>query len=79
VINEKEVFICTHRAARNMAFQGISAPAGQVNQIAEISGQSIIGTKVKAPFSVHPEVFVLPMDNVLDDKVATRQSLCDLN
>jgi len=69
VANDKEVFVCTARAARNMAFQkDIFAARGEVKQIAEISGDLIIGTKVKAPFGVIPEVYVLPMDNVLPDK-----------
>ncbi|EJD43600.1 leucyl-tRNA synthetase [Auricularia subglabra TFB-10046 SS5] len=67
-VNDKEVFVCTYRGARNMAFQGTFAAAGEVKQIAEIKGDLIVGTKVKAPFSVHPEVYVLPMENVLENK-----------
>ena len=52
-----------------MAFQGITHPREQVNQIAEIEGSKLIGTRVKPPFGVHPEVYVLPMDNVLATKV----------
>ncbi|KAH7103714.1 leucyl-tRNA synthetase [Auriculariales sp. MPI-PUGE-AT-0066] len=67
--NDKEVYICTYRAARNMAFQkDIFSVPGEVRQIAEISGELIVGTKVKGPFSIIPEVYVLPMDNVLPDK-----------
>ncbi|KAF8577316.1 leucyl-tRNA synthetase [Ramaria rubella] len=67
-INDSDVYLCTHRAARNMAFQGISTTHGDINQIAEIEGEKIIGTRIKAPFGVHPEVYVLPMDNVLATK-----------
>lgn len=63
-----EAFVCTHRAARNMAFQGISEEQGEVIQLAEIEGTKLIGTKIKAPFSVYPEVYVLPMENVLPTK-----------
>lgn len=52
-----------------MAFQGISTPRGHVEQLAEIEGSSIVGTKIKAPFAINPEVYVLPMDNVLATKV----------
>jgi leucyl-tRNA synthetase len=68
-INDKEAFLCTYRAARNMAFQGISTPRGNVDQLLEIDGTKIIGTKIKAPFAINPEVYVLPMDNVLATKV----------
>ncbi|KAG8986294.1 cytosolic leucyl tRNA synthetase [Tulasnella sp. 427] len=67
-VNENEVYLCTHRAARNMAFQGITSPAHQVNQLAEIEGSKLVGTKVKAPFAINPDVYVLPMDNVLATK-----------
>ncbi|KAL5525184.1 CDC60 [Sanghuangporus sanghuang] len=63
-----ETYVCTYRAARNMAFQGITETAGQVNQLAEIDGSLLVGTKVKAAFSVNPEVYVLPMENVLATK-----------
>ncbi|KAF8522737.1 hypothetical protein BU17DRAFT_86642 [Hysterangium stoloniferum] len=67
-VNDTDVYLCTYRAARNMAFQGISSPRGEVSQITEIEGSQIIGTKIKAPFAVYPEVYVLPMDNVLATK-----------
>ncbi|KAF8494346.1 leucyl-tRNA synthetase [Russula emetica] len=66
--NDKEAYVCTERAARNMTFQGIFDVRGQVNQLAELEGSAIIGAKIKAPFSVYPEVYVLPMDNVLPTK-----------
>lgn len=53
-----------------MAFQGIFDVRGQVNQLAELGGTEIVGSKIKAPFSVYPEVYVLPMDNVLPTKVS---------
>ena len=55
-----------------MTFQGIFDVRGQVNQLAELEGSAIIGAKIKAPFSVYPEVYVLPMDNVLPTKVQHR-------
>jgi leucyl-tRNA synthetase len=64
-----EAYLCTHRAARNMAFQGISATQGQVEELYTLEGSQIIGTKIKAPFGITPEVYVLPMDNVLATKV----------
>ncbi|KAG9311057.1 hypothetical protein JVU11DRAFT_8960 [Chiua virens] len=37
---------------------------GEIVQLLEIDGASIVGTKVNAPFGVIPEVYVLPMESV---------------
>ncbi|KAJ3754318.1 hypothetical protein EV360DRAFT_96635 [Lentinula raphanica] len=67
-VNDKEAYLCTYRAARNMAFQGVTEPRGTIDQLMEIDGSKIVGTKIRAPFSINPEVYVLPMDNVLPTK-----------
>jgi len=67
--NETDVYLCTYRAARNMAFQEIILPRDDPTKIASLKGSQIIGTRVKAPFSINPEVYVLPMDGVLASKV----------
>ncbi len=67
-INDTDVYICTERAARNMAFQGTTKERGQVNSLATIKGSQLIGTKIKAPFGIYPEVYVLPMETVLATK-----------
>ena len=54
-----------------MAFQGTLEQNGEVTQLAEIDGSKLVGTKIKAPFAINPEVYVLPMDNVLATKVCT--------
>ncbi|KAF7297088.1 hypothetical protein MIND_00941700 [Mycena indigotica] len=67
-MNDEEAFVCTYRAARNMAFQGISKMRGEIKQLLEISGSALVGTLVNAPFSLNPQVYVLPMDTVLPSK-----------
>jgi hypothetical protein len=62
-----------------MTFQGVFDVRGQVNQLAELEGSVIVGAKIKAPFSVYPEVYVLPMDNVLPTKVQRRTALASEN
>lgn len=42
---------------------------GTIDQLLEIDGSKLVGTKIRAPFSINPEVYVLPMDNVLATKV----------
>ncbi|KAJ8518730.1 hypothetical protein ONZ45_g4251 [Pleurotus djamor] len=63
-----DAYLCTERAARNMAFQGVFTPRGQYEKLLDIDGSKIVGTKIKAPFAINPEVYVLPMDNVLATK-----------
>ncbi|KAJ1969176.1 cytosolic leucyl tRNA synthetase [Dispira parvispora] len=66
--NDKDVFVCTHRAARNMCYQQLLA-TNKVNQLATIVGKDMVGTKVLAPLSQYQEgVYVLPMENVLATK-----------
>ncbi|KAJ8584393.1 hypothetical protein M405DRAFT_826921, partial [Rhizopogon salebrosus TDB-379] len=38
----------------------------------EMDGAAMVGTKIKAPFGLVPEVYVLPMDNVLATEVGYR-------
>ena len=76
-VNDKEAYVCTLRAARNMAFQGTFDVQGQVNTLFELPGKDIVGTKIKAPFSINPEVYVLPMESVLATKVRHLQFLRD--
>ncbi|KZT56367.1 leucyl-tRNA synthetase [Calocera cornea HHB12733] len=68
VANDSEAYVCTYRAARNMAFQGCTLPRAEITQLAELDGAALIGTRIKAPFGLNPEVFVLPMENVLATK-----------
>ncbi|KAJ2545736.1 cytosolic leucyl tRNA synthetase [Coemansia sp. RSA 1853] len=64
-----EAYVVTERAARNMAFQGLSPADGKVVQLGSISGQDIVGTKVNAPLSRYTDgVYMLPMENVLATK-----------
>ncbi|THH28181.1 hypothetical protein EUX98_g6001 [Antrodiella citrinella] len=67
-VNDQEAYVCTYRAARNMAYQGAIKPQGHVNQLVEIDGAKIVGTKINAPFALNPEVYVLPMETVLATK-----------
>ena len=66
--NDEEAYVCTLRAARSMAYQGIITPRGQIELLADLEGSRIVGTRVTAPFATHPEVYVLPMENVLSTK-----------
>lgn len=69
--NDQEIYVCSYRAARNMAFQDIIKPQGEPKKLLTLKGSDIIGTKIKAPFSINPEVYVLPMEGVLPSKVGS--------
>ncbi|KAK5661310.1 hypothetical protein OQA88_11205 [Cercophora sp. LCS_1] len=66
--SEKEYFVITERAAKNMAYQGIFAKEGAIEKAADVQGSDLIGTLIHAPLSFHPQVRVLPMDSVLATK-----------
>lgn len=63
-----EYFICTERAFKNMCFQELTPQRGYYKPVAWISGADLIGSKIKAPLSVYPEVRVLPMETILPNK-----------
>ena len=68
-VSEKEFYVITDRAARNMAYQGIFPQNGVYEKVAEIMGADCVGTLVNAPLSVHKEgVRILPMETVLPTK-----------
>jgi leucyl-tRNA synthetase len=68
-VSEKEFYVMTDRAARNMAYQGIFPQNGVYEKVAEILGADCVGTLVNAPLSVHKEgVRILPMESVLPTK-----------
>ncbi|PUU78530.1 hypothetical protein B9Z19DRAFT_1083939 [Tuber borchii] len=68
-VSPTEFYVCTERAARNMAFQGVFPERGVFPSVGTLQGQSLIGTLVHAPLSVHKDgVRVLPMESVLATK-----------
>ncbi|ORZ16903.1 leucyl-tRNA synthetase [Absidia repens] len=67
-VNDTDAYLVTERAARNMAFQKIFAKEGELIKLADIKGDAIVGTKIKAPLSIYDAVYVLPMENVLPTK-----------
>eukprot|EP00960_Hanusia_phi_P060601 764554-Hanusia_phi.AAC.7 len=63
-----EIFIVGDHAARNMAYQGLSASFGVADCIARIRGRDLVGIQVAAPLSTLQTVRVLPLLNILMDK-----------
>ena len=67
-VNDKDVYICTERVVRNLSYQGLTAERGQYECLARVPGSALVGTLVNAPASVHENVYVVPMDSVLETK-----------
>lgn len=63
-----EVWISTRRAARNMSYQGFTADEGKVVEIAELTGQELLGTPLSAPMTTHKVIYTLPMLSIKEDK-----------
>lgn len=66
---EEALYICTPRAARNMAYQGLLKDEDKVECLGEIHGKELLGTKVHPALSAHKEVYVVPMETIKDNKV----------
>ena len=62
------IFICTRRAARNMAYQEFTHTYGQYTVLAEFLGSELFGLPLHAPLSHYETVYVLPMMTIKEDK-----------
>ena len=56
-----QVYICSDRSARNMAYQGLFAENGVVNRLMSINGDDLLGLPIKAPNAVYDKVYTLPL------------------
>ena len=63
-----ELFVCMPRAARNMAYQGLTRENGKVECVATLSGQDLLGTPLRAPLAKYDVVHVLPMASISPEK-----------
>ena len=66
--NEKEVFVCTERAARNMSYQGFTENEGKIDILAKLTGQDIMGLGLQSPFCPYKRIYTLPMLTIKEDK-----------
>eukprot|EP01133_Synstelium_polycarpum_P002920 gene2920-3357_t len=68
-MKDDEVFVCTERSARNMAYQGLTVTNGVVVPACpEFTGQDIMGAALSAPLAVHSKIYVLPMMSIDENK-----------
>jgi leucyl-tRNA synthetase len=62
------IFICTRRAARNMAYQKATDVYGQYTILAEFLGLELLGLPLIAPLSHYKIIYTLPMMTIKEDK-----------
>ncbi|KAI8440512.1 hypothetical protein MSG28_001770 [Choristoneura fumiferana] len=62
------IFVCTKRAARNMAYQGFTDKDGEFKILKEIVGQDMFGISLKSPLTCYPKIYALPMLTIKEDK-----------
>ncbi|XP_057429690.1 leucine--tRNA ligase, cytoplasmic-like [Lotus japonicus] len=67
-INETEVFVMSHRAALNLAYQNHSRVPEKPTCLLELTGYDLIGLPLKSPLSVNDTIYALPMLSILMDK-----------
>jgi leucyl-tRNA synthetase len=60
-MKNNELFICSQRSARNMAFQELTREDGKYPCLHEVLGQELIGLPLKAPLTHFERVYALPM------------------
>ncbi|OWB65780.1 hypothetical protein B5S30_g1111 [[Candida] boidinii] len=63
-----EYYICTERSFKNMCYQDLTPSRGDFNSSINIEGSKLIGSKIHAPLTPHPELRILPMETVLATK-----------
>lgn len=67
-ITPNEIFVCTERAARNLAFQEFAPAFGKLKKLAGFMGADLIGTAIHAPLTAYERIYVLPMFSISIDK-----------
>lgn len=60
MIND-EIFVCSERSAKNMAYQDLTKEPKKAPRLATVKGQDLIGCKLKAPLAKFEHVYALPM------------------
>jgi len=71
-VNDKECWICTERAAKNMAYQGLFEKRGEIVKLLDLKGSDLVGVPLKAPLTSYEKVYTLPMEGVSPKKVINK-------
>ena len=63
-----EIWICSERSAKNMAFQDILIEENKWTQICTIKGEDLIGVPMKAPLCKYDVIYMWPMLTISMEK-----------
>lgn len=63
-MKDDEVFICSERSARNMAYQDLTKEPHKISCLVEIEGSDLIGLPCKAPLTSYEKVYLWPMTTI---------------
>ncbi|XAR57498.1 Leucine--tRNA ligase [Bertholletia excelsa] len=67
-INDTDVYILTHRAALNLAYQNLSRVPEKPTCLVELTGNDLIGLPLRSPLAFIETIYSLPMLSILTDK-----------
>lgn len=60
-VSATDVFVCSERSARNMAFQGHSLEHGKHVCLGTFTGDALMGLPLSAPYARYETVYTLPL------------------
>jgi leucyl-tRNA synthetase len=67
-MHNDEIFICSDKSAKNMAWQEMTKIPEKHEALLTITGEELIGAKLKAPLTSYEYVYALPMMTISMDK-----------
>lgn len=59
-----DLFVCSERSAKNMAYQEMTEEPNKYPSLANIKGSELIGAALKAPLATYDKVYLLPMFHI---------------
>ena len=68
VMKNDEVFICSERSAKNMAYQSLTREYASVECLMEVDGADLLGVPLKSPLTHYERIFLWPMLTISMDK-----------
>lgn len=63
-----EVFVCSERSMKNMAYQGLTKLDGEYTKLLDINGTDLLGLPLRAPLAQFEVVYSLPMMSISMNK-----------
>jgi len=63
-----EIFICSERSARNMAYQGLTKEPEKFPALLQIEGAKLIGCGLKSPLTKYEKIYLWPMTTISMEK-----------